>query len=165
MLLVLVPPDPTHCRLSFTTSSFFVRLIDRQLSLLLAENLKIYLKDVGANLVANLSLLSEFSKALAEAADWWSSVKDDLVKEESALLALGSPRYGDDSEIEKGIGNLEGESFAWWNEMRDDFQEYYDVVSFLAIVIMQRSYQHSRSALYISDSPNYFHHQSQPGNQ
>lgn len=132
MLLVLVPLDPTHCTLSFTSTSF-VRLINRQLSLLLAENLKIYLKDVGADLVANLSLLSEFSKTLAEAADWWSLVKDDLVKEESALLALRSPR--DDSEAEKGIGNFEGGSFAWWNEMKDDFQDYYDVVSFLAIVI------------------------------
>ena len=60
--------------------------------------------------MANLSLLSEFSKAVSEVADWWSLVKDDLALEESALLAVTYPQY------------------ERWSEMRDDFQEYYDVV-------------------------------------
>ena len=60
--------------------------------------------------MANLSLLSEFSKAVTEVADWWSSVKDDLALEEPTLLAVTYPQY-------------EG-----WSEMKDDFQEYYDVV-------------------------------------
>jgi hypothetical protein len=74
--------------------------------------------------VANLSLLSEFSKAVSEVANWWSSVKDDLALEASSLLV---PQYGD--EVEKGIGNIQNEKFAWWSEMKDDFQEYYDMVS------------------------------------
>jgi len=61
--------------------------------------------------VANLSLLSEFSKAVNEVADWWSSVKDDLALEEPTLLAVTYPQY-------------EG-----WSEMKDDFQEYYDVIN------------------------------------
>ena len=65
---------------------------------------------MGTTLVTNLSLLSEFSKAVNEVADWWSSVKDDLALEEPALLAVAYPQY-------------EG-----WSEMKDDFQEYYDVV-------------------------------------
>ena len=115
--------------------------------------------------MANLSLLSEFSKAIGEVADWWSSVKDDLAMEESTLLALRSPQH--ENEVEKEIGKLEGENFAWWSEMKDDFQEYYDVVRLLAIVNMQqRSYQHySRSMLYICDFPDYFHRQSQLGSQ
>ena len=60
--------------------------------------------------MANLSLLSEFSKAVIEVADWWSSVKDDLALDEPTLLAVTYPQY-------------EG-----WSEMKDDFQEYYDVV-------------------------------------
>ena len=107
MLVVLVPPDPTHCTLSFSVSCI---LINRPLASPLADNLKIYLKDVGTKLVANLSLLSEFSKVVAEVADWWSLVKDDLALEESKLLAVTYPQY-------------EG-----WSEMKDDFQEYYDVV-------------------------------------
>ncbi|KAF8816115.1 hypothetical protein BYT27DRAFT_6476430 [Phlegmacium glaucopus] len=102
MLVVLVPPDPTH-----------------------SETLKISLKDVGTNLVANLSLLSEFSKAVAEVADWWSSVKDDLALEDPSLLVPTSTQYGD----EEGIGNIEGKTFAWWSEMKDGFQEYYDVIN------------------------------------
>jgi hypothetical protein len=67
--------------------------------------------------VANLSLLSEFSTAVTEVADWWSSVKDDLALEESALLAVTYPQY-------------EG-----WSEMKDNFQEYYDVVRLPVIAI------------------------------
>ena len=67
--------------------------------------------------MANLSLLSEFSKAVIEVADWWSSVKDDLSLEEPALLAAIYPQY-------------EG-----WSEMKNDFQEYYDVVCLPVIAI------------------------------
>ena len=76
--------------------------------------------------MANLSLLSEFSKAVTEVADWWSSVKDDLALEESTLLAVTYPQY-------------EG-----WSEMKDDFQGYYDVVCLLVIasVLMQRTNRH-----------------------
>ena len=76
--------------------------------------------------MANLSLLSEFSKAVTEVADWWSLVKDDLAFEEPALLSITYPQY-------------EG-----WSEMKDDLQEYYDVVRHPVIVIrMQRSCKHS----------------------
>lgn len=94
-----------------------MRLINRQLTSLIAENLKICLKDVGAKLVANLSLLSEFSKTVTEVADWWSSVKDDLALEESALLAVTYPQYEE------------------WSKMKDSFQVYYDVVRLLVIAI------------------------------
>ena len=67
--------------------------------------------------MANLSLLSEFSKAVIEVADWWSSVKDDLALEEPALLSVTYPQY-------------EG-----WSEMKEIFQEYYDVVRHPGIVI------------------------------
>ena len=99
--------------------------------------------------MANLSLLSEFSKAAIEVADWWSSVKDDLAVEEPTLLAVTYPQY-------------EG-----WSEMKDDFQEYYDVVRRVSVIaiIFFINMQPSRSILYISDSLNYFHHQSQLGNQ
>ena len=99
--------------------------------------------------MANLSLLSEFSKAAIEVADWWSSVKDDLALEEPKLLAVTYPQY---------------ES---WSEMKDDFQEYYDVVRRVSVIaiIFFIYMQPSRSILYISDSLNYFHHQSQLGNQ
>ena len=71
--------------------------------------------------MTNLSLLSEFSKAVNEVADWWSSVKDDLALEEPALLAVAYPQY-------------EG-----WSEMKDDFQEYYDVVRLPVIAIFTYS--------------------------
>jgi hypothetical protein len=113
--------------------------------------------------VANLSLLSEFSKAIAEVADWWSSVEDDLAMEESTLLALGSPQH--ENDVEKGIANLEGENCAWWSEMKDEFQEYYDVVRLLAICNKDITKHYSRSMLYICDFLDYFHHQSQLGSQ
>jgi hypothetical protein len=87
--------------------------------------LKFYLKDVGTKLVANLSLLSEFSKAVTEVADWWSSVKDDLALEESTLLAVTYPQY-------------EG-----WSEMKDNFQEYYDVVRLPVIAITYATILHT----------------------
>ena len=71
---------------------------------------------MGTKLVANLSLLSEFSKAVTEVADWWAWVKDDLASEESVLLAVTYPQYDG------------------WSEMKDDFQEYYDVVRLHVIV-------------------------------
>ena len=110
---------------SFAMSFFFLRLMNRQRYL--AETLKINLKDVGTNLVASLSLLSEFSKAISEVADWWSSVKDNLASEEPSLLVPTSSQHGD--EAGQGVGNIESEKFGWWSEMKDDFQEYYDVVS------------------------------------
>lgn len=97
--------------------SCFVCLINRQPTSPLAETLKLYLKDVGTKLVANLSLLSDFSKAVNEVADWWSVVKDDLALEESALLAVTYPQY------------------ERWNAMKDNFQEYYDVVRLPVIAI------------------------------
>ena len=68
--------------------------------------------------MANLSLLSEFSKAVIEVVDWcqWSSVKDDLALEDPTLLAVTYPQY-------------EG-----WSEMKDDFQEYYDVVRRVSVI-------------------------------
>ena len=123
----------------------------------LAETLKIYLKDVGANLVANLSLLSEFSNAASKVADWWSLVKDGLALEEASSLLLP---FNNDTE---------SEMFAWWSEMKDNFQEYYDVVKFfcffdnrkIILLIISLSFSFlSRSMLYISDFPNYSHHQA-----
>ena len=60
--------------------------------------------------MANLSLLSEFSKAVVEVVDWWTSVKDDLALEEPALLTVTYSQY------------------QRWSEMKEEFQEYYDVV-------------------------------------
>ena len=67
--------------------------------------------------MANLSLLSDFSEAVTEVADWWSSVKDDLALEESALLTVAYPQY------------------ERWNAMKDNFQEYYDVVRLPVVTI------------------------------
>ena len=69
--------------------------------------------------MASLSLLSEFSKAAVQVADWWSSVKDDLASEESSVLL----------PISRDGVAMDSEKFAWWSEMKEDFQEYYDVVS------------------------------------
>lgn len=152
MLIVAVPPDPTHCKLYFTTSYVSYDLVFFQY---LAEVLKIHLKDVGTNLVASLSLLSEFSKAVVQVTDWWSSVKDDLASEESSVLLPIS---------QDGVA-MDSEKFAWWSEMKEDFQEYYDVVSRCLPHILCNDLIDEggvsfilRLMLFISDSPSYFHH-------
>ncbi|KAF9044985.1 hypothetical protein BJ165DRAFT_1404251 [Panaeolus papilionaceus] len=54
-LVVVVPPDPTH-----------------------NETLKLNLKDVATDLVANLSLLSEFSQRASGMAEWWTWARDEF---------------------------------------------------------------------------------------
>ncbi|KAF9484234.1 hypothetical protein BDN70DRAFT_989692 [Pholiota conissans] len=92
MFVVLVPPDPTH-----------------------SETMKIHLKDVGNDLVANLSLFSEFSRSATSLAEWCEWMKDDLGSETSTLL----PSNADDTPAK----------VAKWTEMKDAFQEYYNVVN------------------------------------
>ena len=71
-----------------------------------APTLRKALKDIGTDLVANLNLLSEFSRRASEAAAWWLWVRDDLVSTKSELLS----------------------SAAHWAPIRDEWQEYYNIV-------------------------------------
>ncbi|PPQ65088.1 hypothetical protein CVT24_003042 [Panaeolus cyanescens] len=60
-LVVVVPPDPTH-----------------------TGTLKLNLKDVATDLVANLSLLSEFSQKASGLAEWWTWARDEFAPEASS---------------------------------------------------------------------------------
>ncbi|KAF8965767.1 hypothetical protein BDZ97DRAFT_1810888 [Flammula alnicola] len=95
MFVALVPPDPTH-----------------------AETMKIHLKDVGTDLVANLNLLSEFSRAVGSVAEWWQCVKEDLASENPSLLPSSQPQ-----------ANGAVDKYKRWAELKEGFQEYYNVVN------------------------------------
>ena len=71
-----------------------------------APTLRKVLKDIGTDLVANLNLLSDFSRRVSEAAAWWLWVRDDLVSTNSELLS----------------------SAAQWAPIKDEWQEYYNIV-------------------------------------
>ena len=49
-------------------------------------------------------------------------MKDDLALEEPALLALTPSQCGDNEQGGR-------ENFAWWSQMKNDFQDYGDAVS------------------------------------
>ncbi|KAF8153381.1 hypothetical protein B0H34DRAFT_103418 [Crassisporium funariophilum] len=93
MLVVLVPPDPSH-----------------------SETLRIHLKEIGTNLVANLSLLAQFSKAVSEMADWWDWVKSDL----AAASTAGASSSNLPSQKER---------FERWSMAKEGWQEYYNVIN------------------------------------
>ena len=78
--------------------------------------MKIHLKDIGIDLVANLNLLTEFSRSVEATAKWWNYVKDDLASPRSALFPSG--KESTDAR----------EKFSKWTEMQQEFQQYYNVV-------------------------------------
>jgi len=74
------------------------------------------MKDIGTGLVANLNLLTEFSRSAEAAAEWWNLVKADLENPSPTLLPL-----------EKGSSDT-SEKFSKWAELQQGFQQYYNVV-------------------------------------
>ncbi|KAF8877453.1 hypothetical protein CPB84DRAFT_1794926, partial [Gymnopilus junonius] len=96
--VVLVPPDPFH-----------------------AETMKIHLKDIGTDLVANLNLLSEISRETTNVSGWWSYVKDDLAAERPTLI----PSQKDSSDQATTYAS---EKFAKWSQLKEAFQQYYNIV-------------------------------------
>ena len=74
------------------------------------------MKDIGAALVANLDLLTEFSRSVEATAEWWNHVKADLESLNPTLLPL-----------EKGSSDA-SESFSKWAEMQQRFQQYHNIV-------------------------------------
>jgi hypothetical protein len=81
--------------------------------------MKIHLKDVGNDLVANLNLFSDFSRSTASLAEWCEWVKDDLGSDTSTLLPSNPSETAD--------------IVTKWTEMKDAFQEYYNVVRVLSL--------------------------------
>jgi len=76
------------------------------------------MKDIGAALVANLDLLTEFSRSVEATAEWWNHVKADLESLNPTLLPL-----------EKGKGSSDAsELFSKWAEVQQGFQQYHNVV-------------------------------------
>ncbi|TFK31916.1 hypothetical protein BDQ12DRAFT_701391 [Crucibulum laeve] len=90
-VVVLVPPDPGH-----------------------PSTLRKPLKEVGSDLVANLSLLSRFASDAADVASWWSAIKDEL----SAISTTPQAREQ---------GNLT--AYMTWEKRKKELQLYYDVVN------------------------------------
>lgn len=74
------------------------------------------MKDIGTDLVANLNLLSDFSRSAEATAEWWQYVKVDLEGPNPTLLPL---KRGSSDASEK---------YSKWTEMRQGFQQYYNVV-------------------------------------
>jgi hypothetical protein len=74
------------------------------------------MKDIGTDLVANLSLLTEFSRSVEATAEWWQYVKADLESPNPTLLPL-----------EKGSSDV-NEKLSKWTETQQGFQQYYNVV-------------------------------------
>jgi hypothetical protein len=75
------------------------------------------LKDVGTDLVANLKLFSQFARAAEEIADWWVSIKNELVSEMPSLPYISTSERG-------GID----EQFVLWSNMKENLWEYYTIV-------------------------------------
>ncbi|KAF5328366.1 hypothetical protein D9619_013245 [Psilocybe cf. subviscida] len=117
-LMVSVPPDPSH-----------------------AETMKIHLKDVGADLVANLNLLSEYARAVTNVGEWWRIVKDDLTSKSPRLLP---PHPGSPSESQahdmwhsRASSPQPGpDHFTQWMDMKQGFQEYYNVINTVQVRYM-----------------------------
>ena len=74
------------------------------------------MKDIGTGLVANLNLLTEFSRSAEATAEWWNLVKADLENPNPTLLPF-----------EKGSSDA-SEKVSKWAELRQGFQQYYNVV-------------------------------------
>lgn len=87
-------------------------------------NIRKQLKDVGLDLVANLTLLeSGFGRQVKETVAWWEWVIADLEKgEQSSLVPLDKSSAGNDPEALK-------KAYAWWEQAKEGWQAYYDIVS------------------------------------
>ncbi|PPR05505.1 hypothetical protein CVT26_009009 [Gymnopilus dilepis] len=103
--VVLVPPDPFH-----------------------VETMKIHLKDIGTDLVANLNLLSEFSRETTAVQEWWTYVKQDLDSETPTLLP-SSPAPGIRSEGDLRRRADAAEKFDRWAQLKESFQQYYNIIN------------------------------------
>lgn len=67
--------------------------------------------------MANLGLLSDYSRSMTSLAEWCQWVKDDLSAGTPSLLPAADALPDDAAR-----------KFARWAEMKDTFQEYYNVV-------------------------------------
>jgi len=72
--------------------------------------------DIGIALVANLNILTEFSRSVEATAEWWNHVKSDLESPNPTLLPL-----------EKGSSDAHA-LFSKWAEIKQEFQRYHNVV-------------------------------------
>ena len=72
--------------------------------------------DIGTALVANLDILTEFSRSVKATAEWWTHVKADLESPNPTLLPL-----------EKESSDAR-ELFSKWAEIKQEFQRYHNVV-------------------------------------
>ncbi|KDR66473.1 hypothetical protein GALMADRAFT_259268 [Galerina marginata CBS 339.88] len=97
MFIVVVPPDPSH-----------------------SDTMKIHLKDIGTGLVANLNLISAFSRDMTSVAGWWTNVNEDLASESPRLLP---------STAETTTGSDSAQKFARWLTIKDGFQQYYNLIN------------------------------------
>ncbi|KAF6758057.1 hypothetical protein DFP72DRAFT_212042 [Ephemerocybe angulata] len=84
-----------------------------------------HLKDVGLDIVASLTLLeSDFGRRVKDTVLWWQWVIEDLEKgEHSSLCPLSEAR--DPQAL--------GRAYSWWEEAKDGWQAYYDVIATLHI--------------------------------
>jgi len=116
MLLIETPNDPTtpgeSTQLTFLMYS--VTLIAT------AEKIKMHLKDVGTDLVANLSLFTQFSRSVNGIAEWWDWIKNDLASESPTVLP---PSSGSDLEAQES-----GDLYALWTTLKENLQEYHNIV-------------------------------------
>ncbi len=80
-----------------------------------------HLKDVGTDLVANLSLFTQFSRSVGGIAEWWDWIKNDLTSETPTLLP---PSFSEsDSETQES-----GDLYALWTTLKENLQEYHNIV-------------------------------------
>ncbi|KAJ3516180.1 hypothetical protein NLJ89_g1286 [Agrocybe chaxingu] len=106
-LVVVVKPEPTH-----------------------SDNIKIQLKDVGIDLVANLNLLAEFSLRVNAVEEWWAWVNNDLSSETPSLLPPSLLKQTESpSERTPEDDSLQREKFAMWMSVKDQFQGYYNQIN------------------------------------
>ncbi|KXN82907.1 hypothetical protein AN958_02045 [Leucoagaricus sp. SymC.cos] len=75
---------------------------------------RISLKDVGASLVANLSLLERFSRSVLDLTSWWEWLEEELMSPNSTLLP----------SIEKRDADL----FARWSKIKGAYLDYYNTI-------------------------------------
>jgi len=94
--------------------TIYIILEHRVLSICPAANRLIKLKEVGANLVANLSLLERFSRGVQDLTSWWEWLEEELMSPSSTLLP---------SINKKGT-----ELFAKWGRIKAGYLDYYNTV-------------------------------------
>lgn len=91
--LVLVPPDPQQ-----------------------SAHRRIKLKEVGTNLVANLSLLERFARSVQDLTSWWEWLEEELMSPNSTLLPT--------------TDKMDTELFAKWGRIKAGYLDYYNTVRF-----------------------------------